>query len=63
MGGGDGSDAARIRQLGVGRVLFESDGFGGGNVAPQDAWAAFRRLPLSEEEFGTIATNLTPYMR
>jgi predicted TIM-barrel fold metal-dependent hydrolase len=55
--------AARIRQLGVERVLFGSDGFGGGNLAPQDAWAAFRRLPSSEEEFRTIATNVTPYMR
>jgi uncharacterized protein len=55
--------AARIRQLGVERVLFGSDGFGGGNLAPQEAWAAFRRLPLSEEEFRTIATNVTPYMR
>ena len=55
--------AVRIRQLGVERVLFGSDGFGGGNLAPQDAWAAFRRLPLSEEEFRTIATNVTPYMR
>jgi uncharacterized protein len=55
--------ATRIRQLGATRVLFGSDGFGGGNLAPKDAWAAFRRLPLSEDEFHTIATNMTPYMR
>jgi amidohydrolase family protein len=55
--------AARIRQLGVERVLFGSDGFVGRNLALQDAWAAFWRLPLSEEEFRTIATNVTPYMR
>ena len=53
----------RIRQLGTRRVLFGSDGFGGGNLAPADAWAAFKRLPLSEDEFRIIETNTAPYMR
>jgi predicted TIM-barrel fold metal-dependent hydrolase len=53
----------RIRGLGPRRVLFGSDGFGGGNLAPRDAWAAFRKLPLSEEEFREIETNVAPYMR
>jgi len=35
----------------------------GGNPPPQQAWAAFRKLPLSDEEFRTIASNLAPYMR
>jgi predicted TIM-barrel fold metal-dependent hydrolase len=55
--------AKRIRQLGIKRVLFGSDGFGGGNLAPVDAWAAFRRLPLSDDEFHVIETNIAPYMR
>jgi len=55
--------AKRIRQLGPKRVLFGSDGFGGGNLAPRDAWAAFRRLPLTEDEFAVIAANIAPYMR
>lgn len=55
--------AQRIRQLGTKRVLFGSDGFGGGNLAPIDAWAAFKRLPLSEDEFHAIETTVAPYMR
>jgi predicted TIM-barrel fold metal-dependent hydrolase len=55
--------AKRIHQLGPQRVLFGSDGFGGGNLAPRDAWAAFRRLPLTEDEFAVIAANIAPYMR
>jgi predicted TIM-barrel fold metal-dependent hydrolase len=55
--------AARIRELGVGRILYGSDGAVGGNLTPREAWAAFRRLPLSDAEFGTIAHNLAPYMR
>jgi len=53
--------ASRIRQLGTRRVLFGSDGFGGGNLAPREAWAAFRRLPLSEEDFRVIETNTAPW--
>ena len=55
--------AKRVRQLGVQRVLFGSDGYGGGNLAPREAWLAFRKLPLSESEFRTIANNVAPYMR
>ena len=55
--------ATRIRQLGVGRILYGSDGAGGGNLAPREAWAAFRQLPLSDVEFRTIENNIAPYMR
>jgi hypothetical protein len=55
--------ATRIRQLGVQRVLYGSDGAAGENLRPREAWAAFRKLPLSEEEFATIASNVAPYMR
>jgi predicted TIM-barrel fold metal-dependent hydrolase len=55
--------AKRIRQLGTKRVLFGSDGFGGGNLAPVEAWAAFRRLPLSDDEVHVIETNSAPYLR
>ena len=47
--------ASRIRALGVERVLFGSDGAGGPNPTPQQAWAAFRELPLTDAEFRTIA--------
>jgi len=30
---------------------------------PREGWAAFRQLPLTEDEFRTIAGNLAPYLR
>jgi predicted TIM-barrel fold metal-dependent hydrolase len=55
--------ATRIRQLGVGRILYGSDGARGSNPSPREAWAAFRRLPLSDVEFRTIENNVAPYMK
>jgi predicted TIM-barrel fold metal-dependent hydrolase len=55
--------AKRIRQIGVARVLFGSDGHFAGGVSPAQAWADFCSLPLSEAEFRTIENNVTPYMR
>jgi len=55
--------ATRIRQLGVGRVLYGSDATAGNNLAPRESWAAFRQLPLTDSEFRTIASNVPPYMR
>lgn len=55
--------AERVRQLGLERVLYGSDGAGGGNPAPREAWATFRKLPLSDSEFHAIASNTAPYMR
>src|SRR5436190_9575408 len=54
--------AARIRQLGLGRVLYGSDGAVGEN-APINAWSSFRQLPLTEAEFRAIAGNSAPYFR
>jgi predicted TIM-barrel fold metal-dependent hydrolase len=54
--------ARRVRQLGVERVLFGSDAATPPNLAPREAWAAFRRLPLTEAEFTTIANNVAPWM-
>jgi uncharacterized protein len=64
-----GSDAAeriatRIRQLGVSRVVFGSDMPIGDTLPPRAAWAAFRGLlPLTDDEFAIIASNVAPYMR
>ena len=55
--------AQRIREIGLERILYGSDSANGGGLPPQAAWAAFRELPLSEEQFRTIATNVAPYMR
>jgi predicted TIM-barrel fold metal-dependent hydrolase len=53
----------RIRQLGVERVLFGSDAATGENCAPRACWARFRKVPLTESEFNTIAHNVAPYMK
>ena len=53
----------RIRQIGVERILYGSDAAFGGNLAPRENWAAFRRLPLTESEFTRIARNEAPYVR
>jgi len=47
----------------VKRVLFGSDAAVAPNVPPKEAWAVFRRLPLTEKEFATIARNVAPYLR
>jgi len=54
--------AQRIREIGVSRILFGSDGAFGGGMAPADALAAYRKLPLTDQEFHTIDSNLAPYM-
>ena len=55
--------ARRVRQVGVERILYGSDAAAGGNLRPREGWAAFRRLPLTEDEFERIARNLAPYLR
>ena len=55
--------AAQMRRIGLARILFGSDAAAGGNLPPRQAWTAFRQLPLSEEEFRLIGSNVAPYMR
>jgi len=55
--------ARRIRQVGVSRVVYGSDAAAGGNLRPREGWAAFRRLPLTDAEFATIAGNVAPHLR
>jgi predicted TIM-barrel fold metal-dependent hydrolase len=54
--------ATRIRELGVARILYGSDGAARGNT-PLKAWTVFRQLPLSDAEFRTIENNIAPHMR
>jgi predicted TIM-barrel fold metal-dependent hydrolase len=54
--------AARIRQLGVRRILYGSDA-ATETWTPRKGWATFRKLPLSDAEFRTIASNVPPYMK
>jgi predicted TIM-barrel fold metal-dependent hydrolase len=55
--------AKRIRQIGVDRVLYGTDAAVGKNLRPREAWAAFSKLPLTEEERARIARNVAPYLR
>jgi predicted TIM-barrel fold metal-dependent hydrolase len=55
--------ATRIRQVGVKRILWGSDGAFGGGMTPEQALDAFQKLPLSKSEFQTIYGNVTSYMR
>jgi predicted TIM-barrel fold metal-dependent hydrolase len=55
--------AERIRQVGVQRILWGSDGAFGGGMTPTQVLQAYRELPLTKEEFQAIDTNLAPYMR
>jgi predicted TIM-barrel fold metal-dependent hydrolase len=53
-----------FRLLGIRRILFATDySPEGENPVPKEALDAFRRLPLTEEEFRTIANNIAPYLR
>jgi predicted TIM-barrel fold metal-dependent hydrolase len=54
--------ATRIRQVGLQRVLYGTDAAAPGN-SPREGWANFRKLPLTNAEFRTIANNIPPYMR
>ena len=54
--------ATRIRQLGLKRVLYGSDGATPGNTL-RDSWTQFRQLPLSDAEFRTIEENIAPHMK
>ena len=53
----------RLRTAGVDRILYGTDAATGNNLRPFDSWAAFRKLPLTEAEFATIAGNVAPYMK
>jgi predicted TIM-barrel fold metal-dependent hydrolase len=56
--------AARIRQIGLSRILYGSDMATGGNATAQDSWKAHRdKLALSDAEFRAIANNIAPYMQ
>ena len=53
----------RMREIGLDRILWGSDGAFGGGMTPEEALAALRELPLTDSEFKTISTNIAPYLR
>jgi predicted TIM-barrel fold metal-dependent hydrolase len=55
--------ARRIRQVGIERILYGSDGAVGEDRRPRRSWASFTGLPLTDDEIARIADNLAPYMR
>jgi predicted TIM-barrel fold metal-dependent hydrolase len=52
----------RIRQIGINRVLYGSDVAVPVNT-PKEALERWHKLPLTREEFHTIESNVTPYLR
>jgi predicted TIM-barrel fold metal-dependent hydrolase len=55
--------ATRIREVGIERIVWGSDGAFGGGMTPGEALAAYQQLPLTPGEFRTIDRNANPYMR
>jgi uncharacterized protein len=53
----------RVRQIGIQRILWGSDGAFGGGLTPVEALAAFRELPLESSEVDAILANVAPYLR
>ena len=55
--------AARMRQIGLQRMLCGSDAPVAQSMSSQDAWKTTLSLPLTVDEFRTIAGNVAPYLR
>lgn len=55
--------AARIREIGLKRVLYGSDGGDPTDPPPGEQLKFFRQLPLSAAEFRAIERNVAPYLR
>ena len=53
----------RLRQIGMDRMLYGTDSAQGDNLRPREAWAAFRKLPLTDREFAQITANVPPYFK
>jgi predicted TIM-barrel fold metal-dependent hydrolase len=54
--------ASRIKEVGVQRVLYGTDGSWAG-FTPTKGLAAFKQLPLSPKEISVVLTNVPPYAR
>lgn len=56
--------ARRMRQIGLNRILYGSDGAFDGHPDPQASWQAFRHgIPFTDAEFAVIRSNVAPYLR
>ena len=55
--------AAMMRQVGADRIVFGSDATWSSGT-PGEAWSALRKLlPLTDDEFRSMASNVPPYMQ
>jgi hypothetical protein len=55
--------AQRIRDIGVGHILYGSDGGDPTDPPPKVTLQAFHSLPLTKKEFAAIERNVAPYLR
>ena len=53
---------ARMRQLGINRLVYGSDAPIAGNL-PSEVYARWRQTPLTGDEFRVIENNAAPYLR
>ena len=55
---------ARMRQIGMSRLLYGSDAATGNNASAKEYWRALRKKSgLSSSELETIANNVAPYLQ
>jgi hypothetical protein len=52
-----------MRKVGLKRFLFGSDRAGTNGPPPDVARKSFLQLPLTEDEFKTIAANVMPWVK
>jgi uncharacterized protein len=54
---------SRMRQIGLRRILYGSDGPVAESATPLDSWKRTMTLPLTADELRAIANNVAPYLR
>jgi len=54
---------SRMRQIGLQRILYGSDGPVAESATPLDSWKRTVTLPLTADELRVIADNVAPYLR
>ena len=53
-----------MRQIGLDRIYYGSDGAFDGHPDPKTSWQQFRKvLPLTDEEFAAMVAREAPYLR
>ncbi|TMB08943.1 MAG: hypothetical protein E6J64_00595 [Deltaproteobacteria bacterium] len=54
---------SRMRQIGLRRILYGSDGPVAESATPLESWKRTQTLPLTVDELRIVASNLAPYLR